>query len=209
MAALLPPRPRFRLDLQQGRLPLMLTAGAGSIINIASTPQTFKIIRHTFPYPVAKHALLGMTRALGIEMRDRGIRVNAIAPGYIETQIAIDYWNSFPDPAAERQRTYDLQPPKRIGRPEDVAWTAVFLASDEAPFINAECVVVDGGRSVVFHDDRPGEVPDVEAGLSVLARISALPRADAGLQVPRPDRRRPSGYLYRLCEARFLCNYAA
>jgi NAD(P)-dependent dehydrogenase (short-subunit alcohol dehydrogenase family) len=147
----------FRLDLDsawtcsKAVLPLMLKAGAGSIINIAST-HSFKIIRHTFPYPVAKHALLGMTRALGIEYADRGIRVNAIAPGYIETQIAVDYWNSFPDPAVERQRTYDLQPPKRIGRPEDVAWTAVFLASDEAPFINAECIVVDGGRSVVFHD---------------------------------------------------------
>jgi NAD(P)-dependent dehydrogenase (short-subunit alcohol dehydrogenase family) len=147
----------FRLDLDsawtcsKAVLPLMLKAGSGGIINIAST-HSFKIIRHTFPYPVAKHALLGMTRALGIEYADRGIRVNAIAPGYIETQIAVDYWNSFPDPAAERQRTYDLQPPKRIGRPEDVAWTAVFLASDEAPFINAECIMVDGGRSVVFHD---------------------------------------------------------
>ncbi|HZT20469.1 MAG TPA: SDR family oxidoreductase, partial [Dongiaceae bacterium] len=78
-------------------LPLMLAAGGGAIINIAST-HSFKIIRHTFPYPVAKHALLGMTRALAIEYADRGVRVNAIAPGYIETQIALDYWNSFPDP---------------------------------------------------------------------------------------------------------------
>ena len=93
-----------------------------------------------------------MTRALGIEYADRGIRVNAIAPGYIETQIALDYWNTFPDPAAERQRAYDLQPPKRVGRPEEIGWTAVFLASDEAPFLNAECIVVDGGRSVVYHD---------------------------------------------------------
>ena len=147
----------FTLDLEaawrcsRAVLPLMLKAGSGAIINIAST-HSFKIIRHTFPYPVAKHALLGMTRALGIEYADRGIRVNAIAPGYIETQIAIDYWNSFPDPAAERQRAYDLQPPKRIGRPEEIGWTAVFLASDEAPFLNAECIVVDGGRSVVYHD---------------------------------------------------------
>jgi NAD(P)-dependent dehydrogenase (short-subunit alcohol dehydrogenase family) len=147
----------FALDLEsawrcsRAVLPLMLKAGAGTIINVAST-HSFKIIRHTFPYPVAKHALLGMTRALGIEYADRGIRVNAIAPGYIETQIAVDYWNSFPDPAAERQRTYDLQPPKRVGRPEEIGWTAVFLASDEAPFLNAACIVVDGGRSVVFHD---------------------------------------------------------
>ena len=78
--------------------------------------------------------------------------MNAIAPGYIETQIAVDYWNTFSDPAAERQRAYDLHPPKRIGRPEEVAMTAVFLASDEAPFINAAWIVIDGGRSVVYHD---------------------------------------------------------
>ena len=81
-----------------------------------------------------------------------GIRVNAIAPGYIETPIAEAYWNTFPDPDAERRRAYDLHPPKRIGRPEEVAMTALFLASDEAPFINAETIVIDGGRSVLFHD---------------------------------------------------------
>lgn len=147
----------FTLDLEsawkcsRAVLPMMLKAGSGGIINIASV-HAFKIIRHTFPYPVAKHALLGMTRALAIEYADRGIRVNAIAPGYIETQIVEDYWQTFPDPEAERRRVADLQPPKRLGRPEEIAATAVFLASDEAPFLNAEMIVVDGGRSVVFHD---------------------------------------------------------
>jgi NAD(P)-dependent dehydrogenase (short-subunit alcohol dehydrogenase family) len=78
--------------------------------------------------------------------------VNAIAPGYIETDLAVEYWNGFPDPAAERQRTYDLHPPKRIGKPEEVAMTAVFLASDEAPFINATSIAIDGGRSVLYHE---------------------------------------------------------
>jgi NAD(P)-dependent dehydrogenase (short-subunit alcohol dehydrogenase family) len=132
-------------------LPAMLEAGRGAIVNIASC-HSFKIIPGCFPYPVAKHAVLGLTRALAIEYAARGIRVNAIAPGYIETPIAINYWNTFPDPEAEKQRAYDLHPPKRVGRPEEVAWTAVFLASDEAPFINAEAIVIDGGRSVLYHD---------------------------------------------------------
>lgn len=132
-------------------LPAMLDRSAGSIVNIAST-HSFSIIPGCFPYPVAKHGLLGLTRALGIDYAARGVRVNAIAPGYIETQIAVDYWNTFPDPEAERQRTYDLHPQKRIGKPEEVAMTALFLASDEAPFINAACIVVDGGRSVLYHD---------------------------------------------------------
>jgi NAD(P)-dependent dehydrogenase (short-subunit alcohol dehydrogenase family) len=132
-------------------LPAMLEQGAGAIVNIASG-HSFKIIPHCFPYPVAKHALVGLTRALAIEYAARGIRVNAIAPGYIDTPIAEAYWATFPDPAAERARAENIHPPKRIGRPEEVAHTALFLASDEAPFINAETVVIDGGRSALYHD---------------------------------------------------------
>jgi NAD(P)-dependent dehydrogenase (short-subunit alcohol dehydrogenase family) len=123
----------------------------GAVVNIASV-HSFAIIPNTFPYPVAKHGLLGLTRSLGIQYAADGIRVNAISPGYIETQIAVDYWNTFDDPDAERQRTYDMHPPKRIGKAEEVAMTAVFLASDEAPFINATAIVIDGGKSVMYHD---------------------------------------------------------
>ncbi|RKF29919.1 SDR family oxidoreductase [Paraburkholderia fungorum] len=132
-------------------LPGMVERGAGSIVNIAST-HAFKIIPGCFPYPVAKHGVIGLTRALGIEYAPRNVRVNAIAPGYIETQLTHDWWNEQADPVAARQATLDLQPMKRIGRPEEVAMTAVFLASDEAPFINATCITVDGGRSVLYHD---------------------------------------------------------
>ncbi|WP_442580951.1 SDR family oxidoreductase [Mesorhizobium sp. ASY16-5R] len=132
-------------------LPAMRGRKAGSVVAIASC-HSFAIIPSTFPYPVAKHGLLGLVRALGVQYAADGIRVNAIAPGYIETQIAVDYWNTFADPQAERQRTYDLHPPRRIGRPEEVAMTAVFLGSDEAPFINAACIVIDGGRSVLYHE---------------------------------------------------------
>ncbi|APX24371.1 MULTISPECIES: SDR family oxidoreductase [Salipiger] len=132
-------------------LPAMREQGAGAVVNIAST-HGFQIIPHTFPYPVAKHGLIGLTRALGIEYAAEGIRVNAIAPGYIDTEIARTYWAGFDDPAAERGRAEALHPPRRIGRPEEVAMTAVFLASDEAPFINAETIMIDGGRSALFHD---------------------------------------------------------
>lgn len=147
----------FAVDLEgvwyctKALLPSMRAQGAGAVINIASV-HSFAIIPNTFPYPVAKHGLLGLTRALGIQYAAEGIRVNAISPGYIETQIAVEYWNTFPDPAAERQRTYDMHPPKRIGKPEEVAMTAVFLGSDEAPFINATAIVIDGGRSVLYHE---------------------------------------------------------
>ena len=147
----------FAVDLEgvwtvsKAVLPTMRQRKAGSIVNIASS-HSFSIIPDCFPYPVAKHGLLGLTRALGIQYAAENIRVNAIAPGYVETPIAQAYWNSFPDPEAERRRACDLHPPKRIGRPEEVAMTALFLASDEAPFINAACIVIDGGRSVMYHD---------------------------------------------------------
>jgi len=147
----------FAVDLEgvwhctRAVLPGMRENKKGAVVNIASV-HSFAIIPNTFPYPVAKHGLLGLTRSLGIQYAADGIRVNAISPGYIETQIAVDYWNTFDDPDAERQRTYDMHPPKRIGKPEEVAMTAVFLASDEAPFINATAIVIDGGKSVMYHD---------------------------------------------------------
>ncbi|ABC37253.1 SDR family oxidoreductase [Burkholderia thailandensis] len=147
----------FAIDLDgvwhgcRAALPGMVERGRGSIVNIAST-HAFKIIPGCFPYPVAKHGVLGLTRALGVEYAPRNVRVNAIAPGYIETQSTHDWWNAQPDPEAARRETLALQPMKRIGRADEVAMTAVFLASDEAPFINASCITIDGGRSVLYHD---------------------------------------------------------
>ena len=132
-------------------LPGMIAAGGGAILNIAST-HAFTIIPHTFPYPLAKHALLGMTKSLGLEYAAQGIRVNALAPGYVSTQKVIDYWNSFPDPAAAKAATMKLHPGGRIASPEEIALAAVFMISDECPFMNATCLTIDGGVSVQQHN---------------------------------------------------------
>ncbi len=131
-------------------LPGMIAAGGGVILNIAST-HAFTIIPHTFPYPLAKHALLGMTKSLGLEYAACNIRVNALAPGYVATQKVIDYWNSFPDPEAAKAETLKLHPGGRIATPEEIAMAAVFMISDECPFMNATCLTVDGGLSVQQH----------------------------------------------------------
>ena len=138
-------------NLARAVLPSMLERGAGNIVNIASV-HGHKIIPGCFPYPVAKHALIGLTRSLGIEYASRGIRVNSISPGLIMTESAAAWLASCPDPQAERARQESLLPNRRIGEPEEVAYTALFLASDEARFINATDILIDGGRSQMYHD---------------------------------------------------------
>ncbi len=147
----------FAVDLEgawnasRAALPTMLTQGAGNIVNIASV-HGHKIIPGCFPYPVAKHALIGMTRALGLEYAARGIRVNSISPGMIVTEMVERQLAGYPEPAAERARQAALLPCKRLGTPEEVAYTALFLASDEARFINATDILIDGGRSQMYHE---------------------------------------------------------
>lgn len=147
----------FEVDLKgawncaKAVLPGMLGLGRGSIVNIASV-HGHKIVPHCFPYPVAKHGLIGLTKALGIEYAARGIRVNSISPGLVLTAIAEAGFAEAADPEAERRRQTEILPNKRIGEPEEIAYTALFLASDEARYINAADIRVDGGRSQLYHE---------------------------------------------------------
>lgn len=131
-------------------LPHMLEAGRGNIINIASS-HSFQIVPHCFPYPVAKHGVIGLTRALAIEFASRSVRVNAIVPGYVETPLLTEYLSTFPDPDVQRQQILNFHPTRTIAQPDEVAWTAVFLGSDEAPFMTGACLTLDGGLSVLYH----------------------------------------------------------
>ena len=133
-------------------LPHMLDCSKGSIVNIASV-HSFQIIPHTFPYPVAKHAVVGLTRSLAVEYAAKGIRVNSICPAYIFTPINEWYFNKFPDPIAKKKETEQLHPVKRLGEPDEVANAALFLASNEASFITGESMMVDGGISLLIHDE--------------------------------------------------------
>ncbi len=125
-------------------LPGMLAKRHGSIVNIISN-HAFTIIRGTFPYPVAKHGLLGLTRALGLEYARRGVSVNAISPGFTDTRLAQEWFDAQPDPVRARAETEAKQPPGRLCRPEEVAAVAALLASDEARFITGQTVHVNGG----------------------------------------------------------------
>lgn len=132
-------------------LPTMIGNGSGSIVNIASV-HGHKIIPGAFPYSVAKHALLGLTKALAIEYAASGVRVNSISPGLIDTPIADAYFNSQENPEDSKAELVALIPAKRIGGADEVANTALFLASDDARFINAADILIDGGRCQLYHE---------------------------------------------------------
>ncbi len=129
----------------------MMEQRAGAIVNIGSV-HGHRIIPKSFPYPVTKHALVGLTRALGVEYAGYNIRVNAISPGYIDTRMNWEWWDSQLDPKAARAASEALIPARRIGRPEEVAATAVFLMSDEASYITAADIPIDGGRLALYHE---------------------------------------------------------
>jgi 3-oxoacyl-[acyl-carrier protein] reductase len=93
-------------------------------------------------YSASKAALLGMTRTLAREYASRGITVNAVAPGFIETDMTANL------PEAAKQGIVDQTPVGRIGRPEEVAAAVVFLASEEASYITGQVVRVNGGMHV-------------------------------------------------------------
>ena len=132
-------------------LPGMLAADGGAIVTMAST-HAVQVMRDTFPYPVAKHGLIGLTRALALQYADRGITVNAISPGFIDTPLNVAYFGSFPDPAEARRATERKQPVGRLGRADEVAAVAVLLASDEARFICGANIVIDGGVGIRMYE---------------------------------------------------------
>ena len=120
--------------------PGMCERGGGSIINMASVsglrPQL-----HGLLYSATKAALIMMTQVYALELGGKGVRVNAISPGLIQTSLSEYYWK-------EDERNVDRfakQPVARIGQPPEVAEVALFLASDRASYLTGQNIVVDGG----------------------------------------------------------------
>ena len=116
----------------------MLKRRAGTIVNMSSVVGVHGNAGQT-NYAASKAGLIGLTKSLAKELGGRGIRVNAIAPGYIATELT----DALPEPA--RQAILDSTPLKRLGEPHDVARAVRFLVSDAASFITGDVLAVDGG----------------------------------------------------------------
>ncbi len=128
--------------LTQKVLPQMLRRGGGSIVNLSSV---FGYVgcRDLAPYCVTKGAVVNMTRALALELADKNVRVNAVAPGPIETEGLMSGAISR-DPARVEKRLAEI-PLRRMGTPEEVAGVCLFLASDASGYMNGHNLVADGG----------------------------------------------------------------
>lgn len=119
------------------------------VIIIMTSNHAFSSIPGCFPYNVTKTALTGLVRSLAIEWGP-SIRTVGIAPGFIDTPGNQKWFDSFPDAGAERQRTIDLHPVKKIGSPEEIGAWCVFLASEYASFSSGVTYLIDGGRSAMM-----------------------------------------------------------
>ncbi|MFQ5828825.1 MAG: SDR family NAD(P)-dependent oxidoreductase [Candidatus Methylomirabilia bacterium] len=130
----------------QAVLPRMIARGYGKIVNISSVAALGTALQDTTPYAATKGAVLALTKRLALELGPHGINVNAICPGFIRTDMTVS-GTALQEAEARLATLADRAMLGRIGDPEDVAYSALFLASDEASFITAQVLTVDGGRT--------------------------------------------------------------
>jgi gluconate 5-dehydrogenase len=127
-------------------LKFMIPRRKGSVINISSMAALYGLTE-VAAYSSSKTALLGLTRALASEYSNTGIRFNAVAPGFIESEMFRDVMKR--DPARE-EKILSRTPAGRFGTPGDIGKAVTFLASEAADFITGVCLPVDGGNSIGF-----------------------------------------------------------
>jgi len=134
--------------LSRATLPDMRKAGGGSIMNVASTLGVVGAPNRA-AYASSKGAVVLLTKSMAIDHGHENIRVNAICPSFVETDLTAAVIGRAPDPAAVRRERTAAHPLGRLGRPEDIAGLAVYLASDESSWVTGAVLPVDGGYLAV------------------------------------------------------------
>ena len=124
-------------------LPGMLEQGSGTFVNMASIAGLVAQAGG-LAYTVSKHGVIGLTRQISADYGKRGIRANAICPGAIETDLAREFLNDAPEVRA----IVESVPAGRLGRPEEIADFAAYLASDASSFVHGAALVIDGGWTI-------------------------------------------------------------
>jgi NAD(P)-dependent dehydrogenase (short-subunit alcohol dehydrogenase family) len=127
-------------------IPAMLASGGGSIVNVASFVALMGAATAQIAYTASKGGVLSMTREIAVEYARQGIRANALCPGPIETPLLEELLS---DPARRARRMVHI-PMGRLGRAEELAKAALFLASDDSSFMTGAALVVDGGITAAY-----------------------------------------------------------
>jgi NAD(P)-dependent dehydrogenase (short-subunit alcohol dehydrogenase family) len=134
--------------LSRSALPYMRKAGGGSIVNVASV-LGLNGARKRAAYAASKGAVVLLTKCMAVDHGPDKIRVNAICPSFIETDLTAEVIRKAPDPGAVRRERISVHPIGRLGQPEDIAGLAVYLASDESSWVTGAALPVDGGYLAV------------------------------------------------------------
>jgi 2-keto-3-deoxy-L-fuconate dehydrogenase len=129
-------------------LPGMLAGGGGSIINIASVASSISGVQNRFIYGATKAGLIGLTKSVAKDFVDKGVRCNAICPGTVQSPSLDDRINALPDPIQGRKDFISRQPMGRLGTADEIAYLAVYLASDESAFTTGGVIIIDGGMTL-------------------------------------------------------------
>ncbi len=137
---------RGTFNLCRAFVPAMLERGRGSVINLASIAGVVAV-RDRLAYTITKHAVVGLTRALALDHSHTGVRFNAICPGRVETPFVRARLAEYPDPEKAYREMASTQLTGRMARPEEIAASALYLASDEAAMVTGSCLLIDGGWS--------------------------------------------------------------
>lgn len=124
--------------------PAMEAHGGGSIVMVASTA-SFAAFPSDAAYVTSKGAVLALTKAMALDGAGKGIRTNAVCPGFILTPNLQGYFDGQDDPNAAAQGAADAAPLRRMGTPEDVAGAVAFFASEDSAFVTGASLLVDGG----------------------------------------------------------------
>ena len=133
--------------LIRAALPGMLAGGGGSIINMSSAASSIRAAANRFVYGATKAAVIGLTKSVAQDYITQGVRCNAICPGTVQSPSLEGRINAFADPVAARAAFIARQPMGRLGKAQEVAALAVYLASDESAFTTGTAQVIDGGWS--------------------------------------------------------------